>query len=136
MLKRFVDAQEHSYAAALREIRAGRKESHWMWYIFPQLKGLGRSPTAEYYGITDLQEAKGYFDHPILGPRLTEISEALLSLDCNNASQIFGWPDDMKLRSCMTLFAVAAPDEPIFQAVLDKFFGGEKDPRTLALLNL
>ena len=133
-LERFVRAQEHSYDAALREIRGGRKRSHWMWYIFPQIAGLGMSSTAQYYAIYDLTEAEEYMAHPILGPRLLEISRALLALDTSDADAVFGWPDNLKLRSSMTLFHCADPDCPVFQQVLDKFFGGRPDERTLAIL--
>ena len=111
-LDRFVKAQAYDYDAALREIRSGRKRSHWMWYIFPQLQGLGFSSTAQYYGIRDLEEAKAYIAHPVLGPRLKEISEALLGLDTRDPSAVMGYPDDLKLRSCMTLFELAAPEQP------------------------
>ncbi len=135
-LERFVRAQEHSWHDALAEIRGGRKRSHWMWYIFPQIAGLGMSSTAQYYAIQDLQEAEEYLAHPILGPRLLEISRALLALDTDDASAVFGWPDDLKLRSSMTLFSCAAEDCPVFQQVLDKYYGGLPDERTLALLGL
>ena len=135
-LDRFVKAQAYDYDAALREIRSGRKRSHWMWYIFPQLQGLGFSSTAQYYGIRDLEEAKAYMAHPVLGPRLTEISEALLGLDTCDPSAVMGYPDDLKLCSSMTLFELAAPDQPVFGKVLDKFYGGRRDPLTLRLLGL
>ncbi len=135
-LERFVRAQIGSYETALWEIRRGRKCSHWMWYIFPQIAGLGMSSTAQYYAIQDLQEAEEYLAHPILGPRLREISAALLKLESSDAYAIFGWPDDLKLRSSMTLFSCAAEDEPLFQQVLDKFYAGAPDERTLALLGL
>lgn len=105
-----------------------------MWYVFPQLAGLGRSSTAKYYGITDLQEAQDYINDPLLGARLVEISEALLALDTNDAYRVFGCPDNMKLKSSMTLFAIAAPELKVFQKVLDKYFGGERDKRTIELL--
>ena len=134
-LDRFVAAQAGSYETALAEIRSGYKRSHWMWYIFPQLQGLGYSSTAQYYAIEDLDEAQAYLLHPVLGPRLLEISEALLALDTDDADEVFGWPDNLKLRSCMTLFQCAG-DEKIFGQVLAKFFGGEPDERTLALLDM
>ena len=134
MLKRFLDAQERDYEQALKEIRSGRKRSHWIWYIFPQLEALGYSSTAKYYGIRDLDEAKAYLAEPTLRARLLEISEALLSLPENDPSIVMGYPDDLKLRSSMTLFAVADPDCPVFQQVLDKYYGGKPDPRTLELL--
>ena len=134
-LTRFHEAQKGVYQEALREIRNGKKRSHWMWYIFPQIAGLGRSSMAQYYGIKGLGEAKEYLRDPILRARLTEISQALLALEIDDASQIFGWPDDMKLRSSMTLFSCADPGIAVFQKVLDKFFQGEKDELTLRILN-
>lgn len=133
-LDRFVRAQARDYDAALREIRSGRKRSHWMWYVFPQLQGLGFSSTAQYYGIRDLGEAKAYMAHPVLGPRLAEISEALLALDSSDPSAVMGYPDDLKLRSCMTLFELAAPEQPVFARVLEKYYSGRRDGRTLELL--
>ena len=133
-LDRFVKAQAYDYDAALREIRSGRKRSHWMWYIFPQLQGLGFSSTAQYYAISDLQEAKDYLAEPTLRARLLEISGALLTLDTNDASAVFGWPDDMKLRSSMTLFAEAEPECTVFTEVIEKYFGGVKDDKTLKIL--
>ena len=133
-LARFVKAQEGDYARALREIQSGRKRSHWMWYIFPQLRGLGFSSTAQFYGIRDLEEARAYWTHPVLGPRLVEISEALLALETNDPGRVLGYPDDLKLRSCMTLFELAAPEQPVFGRVLEKFYAGRRDPRTLELL--
>ena len=133
-LDRFVKAQEYDYDTALREIRGGRKRSHWMWYIFPQLRGLGYSSTAQFYGIRDLQEARDYMAHPLLGPRLLEISEALLELETDNPSAVMGYPDDLKLCSCMTLFELAAPEQPVFARVLEKYYAGRRDQRTLTLL--
>ena len=133
-LSRFLNAQARDYETALREIRAGHKRSHWIWYIFPQLQGLGFSPTAQYYGIRDLEQAKDYMAHPVLGPRLVEISGALLSLPGSNPSAVMGYPDDLKLCSCMTLFELAAPDEPVFGRVLEKYYGGRRDRMTLNLL--
>ena len=135
-LDKFVSAQSRDYETALREIRDGRKRSHWMWYIFPQLQGLGFSQTAQYYGIRDLEQAKDYMEHPILGPRLVEISEALMGLRISNPGVVMGYPDDLKLCSCMTLFELAAPDQPVFGQVIDKFFGGRRDRITLELLGL
>ena len=132
-LNRFLTAQERSYDAALAEIKAGRKRTHWMWYIFPQIAGLGMSSTAQYYSIQDRLEAEEYMAHPVLGARLLEISRALLTLESSDATAVMGYPDDLKLRSCMTLFAQVC-DDPVFEAVLDKFFGGHPDSRTLALL--
>ena len=138
-LERFVSAQAHSYDDALREVRAGRKRSHWMWYIFPQLQGLGYSSTSQYYGIRDLEEAKDYLQHPVLGPRLVEISEALLTLDTDDASAVMGYPDNLKLHSCMTLFELAAfelasPEVHVFSRVQEKYFAGHADRRTRELL--
>ncbi len=132
-LQRFVKAQEHDFARALWEIKNGRKMSHWMWYIFPQLQGLGHSMTAQYYAIKDRKEAEAYMNHPILGGRLLEISGELLKLKSNDAGEVLGWPDDMKLKSSMTLFETVSA-EPVFGQVLDKFFGGERDRKTLDLL--
>ena len=133
-LDRFLKGQARNYDAALREIRDGCKRSHWMWYVFPQIQGLGYSSTAQYYAIRDLGEAKAYLQHPILRERLLEISNTLLALDSHSASEVFGWPDDMKLRSSMTLFAEAEPDCEVFQRVLDQYFHGKKDDNTLAIL--
>lgn len=136
MLDRFLDAQRGDYAAALAEVRRGRKTSHWMWYIFPQIAGLGQSSTARYYSIRDLEEAREYYAHPVLGQRLREISGALLELRGSDSVTVFGGIDSMKLKSSMTLFAVAAPDDPLFQQVLDKYYGGEQDAMTLRILGL
>ncbi len=133
-LEKFHKAQEKDYKTALREIQNGRKDSHWMWYIFPQLKGLGRSGMADYYGISNINEAKQYLADPVLGPRLLEISSALLEIDTNDAEKVMGYPDHLKLKSCMTLFAAADPHNEIFQNVLQKYFNGEKDQKTLWLL--
>ena len=130
-LERFVTAQARDFDTALEEIKHGRKRSHWMWYVFPQIQGLGMSSTAQYYSIKDLQEARDFLAHPVLGRNLLEISNALLRLDTNNPSAVMGWPDDLKLCSCMTLFEAADPDEPVFGAVLDKFYHGERDRLTL-----
>ena len=135
-LERFVSAQRGRYNTALAEIRRGRKESHWIWYIFPQIAGLGMSSTSRHYAISGLDEAAAYLAHPVLGERLEEISRALLEVPTDNASQVFGWPDDMKLRSSMTLFSLVKPGNPVFSAVLDKFFGGQKDESTLQILGL
>ncbi|XWW43789.1 DUF1810 domain-containing protein [Fibrella sp. USSR17] len=133
-LSRFVDAQANNYADALAEIRNGRKTSHWMWYVFPQLTGLGLSSTAIFYGLKDLQEATTYLNHPVLGPRLIDIATAMVHVDGKTANQILGSPDDMKLRSSMTLFSLVPDTNPVFQAVLDKYYNGAPDPKTLALL--
>ena len=134
-LNRFISAQERSYDAALREIKAGHKRTHWMWYIFPQIAGLGFSSTAQFYAISSMQEAKDYYAHPVLGKRLVEISEALLALDTSDAGAVMGYPDDLKLRSSMTLF-LAASDDAVFQKVLDKFYSGKPDSKTLSILGL
>lgn len=134
-LERFKEAHQRDYATALAEIRSGRKKSHWMWYIFPQIAGLGMSYTAQLYAIKDIEEARQYIAHPVLGARLIEISNALLTLDCSDATAVMGYPDDLKLRSCMTLFAQVS-DDPVFDAVLAKFYGGRADARTLELLSL
>lgn len=134
-LSRFLKAQESDYDTALTEIRAGRKRSHWIWYIFPQMKGLGSSSTSDYYGIRSMEEAKAYLADPILRMRLVEISKALLPHDTSDPCRVMGYPDDLKLCSSMTLFAEADPTEPVFQAVLDKYYGGRKDGETLRLLN-
>ena len=136
MLDRFLDAQRGDYAAALAEVRRGRKTSHWMWYIFPQIAGLGQSSTARYYSIRDLEEAREYYAHPVLGQRLREISGALLELRGSDPVAVFGGIESMKLKSSMTLFAVAAPDDPLFQQVLDKYYGGEQDVLTLRILGM
>ena len=133
-LGRFLKVQEKDYPTALAEIRNGEKESHWIWYIFPQLTELGQSPTAKFYGLSGLEEARAYLAHPLLRERLTEISSALLELDSDDAEDVMGWPDDLKLCSSMTLFAEAEPENAVFQKVLGKFFGGKKDPKTLDLL--
>ncbi len=134
-LNRFISAQERSYDAALREIKAGHKATHWMWYIFPQIAGLGFSSTAQYYAISSMQEAKDYYAHPVLGKRFVEISEALLALDTSDAGAVMGYPDDLKLRSSMTLF-LAASGDAVFQMVLDKFYSGKPDSKTLSILGL
>lgn len=133
-LQRFLDAQEHDFEIALAEIRRGRKQSHWMWYIFPQIAGLGFSETARFYAIKDKTEAENYLAHPTLGKRLIEISSALMEIEGKTANQIFGNPDDMKLKSSMTLFGALDAANPLFQKVLDKYFGGAKDLRTIEIL--
>ena len=132
-LSRFVRAQSCSYESAKEELLNGRKESHWMWYIFPQLRGLGHSSISYEYGIENIEEARLYFNDKILGPRLVELCNILLKLECNDASRIFGYPDDMKLKSSMTLFYLATK-EKVFKDVLDKFFNGELDNKTIELL--
>lgn len=133
-LERFISAQENSYKTALSEIQNGKKLSHWIWYIFLQLKGLGRSYNSEYYGIENADEAKSYLLHPILGARLIEITEALLNLNENNPLKVMGNPDDLKLKSCMTLFVYISEDSSIFHRVLDKYFGGSRDDITLSII--
>jgi uncharacterized protein (DUF1810 family) len=133
-LCRFIDAQESDYRSALAEIEAGRKESHWMWYVFPQYDGLGFSPTSKHYAIKSPEEAEAYLGHPVLGPRLGECVEALLAVTGRSADEIFGSPDDMKLKSCMTLFAHISPEGSAFEQVLDKYFDGHRDLTTLELI--
>ena len=136
-LARFVHAQQAGYAAALAELRAGAKRSHWIWFVFPQLRRLGRSATAQKYGITSLEEARAYLAHPVLGPRLRECASVLASHAGRSATDILGYPDDLKVRSSMTLFARAADedDRAVFRAVLDAFYDGRDDPATLELLS-
>ncbi len=133
-LERFVKAQENSYETALSEIRNGRKRSHWMWYIFPQIIGLGRSGIAVFYSIVDEGEARAYMQNDLLKNRLLEISNALLEIESSDPEHVMGFPDNLKLQSCMTLFAEVAENEDVFQKVLDKFFNGEKDKHTLQIL--
>lgn len=133
-LDRFLNAQKKSYNTALEEIKSGRKRSHWMWYIFPQITGLGFSITARFYEIKSMNEAKEYTEHPVLFPRLVEISEKLLELPSDDATEIFGFPDNVKLKSSMTLFALVS-DNPVFNKVLKKFFNGETCEFTLNFAN-
>ncbi len=133
-MKRFIEAQEGMYPRALAELKAGRKQSHWMWFIFPQIAGLGISETSRFYAIRDLQEAMQYLDHPLLGKRLEECCQALLLLEGLSVLHIFGSPDDLKLKSSMTLFSQAADEPEIFERVLDRYYSGEKDERTLDIL--
>ena len=135
-LERFVSAQARDYGTALAEIRSGHKRSHWMWYIFPQLQGLGMSSTAQYYGIRGIEEAKRFIAHPVLGRNLREISNALLALDTNDPAAVMGWPDNLKLCSCMTLFEAAAENPEVFQRVLEKYYQGKRDGRTLRMLGM
>ena len=132
-LSRFIKAQESDYATALSEIRAGRKRTHWIWYIFPQIRGLGISATSQRYVIADLEEAKEYLADDTLRGRLLEISQALLDLPETDIGTVMGFPDDLKLRSSMTLFQLAEPSCGIFQQVLDKYFGGKPDEKTIAI---
>jgi uncharacterized protein (DUF1810 family) len=133
-LQRFVDAQDRVYATVIDELRGGRKRGHWIWFVFPQLRGLGRSPTALHYGIASLGEARAYLAHDVLGPRLRECARLVAAIDDRSAEDIFGFPDDLKVRSSMTLFALATDDNADFIAVLDKFYNGEEDPVTVAQL--
>ena len=137
-LRRFVDAQDRVYDTVLAELRNGAKRSHWIWFVFPQLRGLGRSDTAHRYGVSSLDEARAYLAHPVLGPRLRECTRLVAAIDGRSVDDIFGWPDNMKVRSSMTLFAHAATEPEAradFRRVLDKFYSGEDDPATLELLN-
>ena len=133
-LLRFVDAQHPVFSHALEELRAGHKTRHWIWFIFPQLQGLGQSETSRRFAISGAEEARAYLQHDVLGPRLEECVSTLLQHRDKSARQILGHPDDLKLRSCLTLFASVQPEQPLFQQALDQFFAGEPDPRTLLLL--
>lgn len=133
-LDRFVEAQAPVYTRALAELTAGRKQSHWMWFVFPQLSGLGRSPMAQHYALHSREEARSYLAHPLLGARLKECTRAVLGVTGKTAHEIFDTPDDLKFHSSMTLFAHAAPDEQLFHAALEKYFGGVEDPLTLQKL--
>jgi len=133
-LQRFVDAQDRVYDGVLGELRAGAKRSHWIWFIFPQLSALGSSSTAKLFGVESLAEARAYLAHPVLGPRLRECARLVTSIEGHSVDEIFGWPDNLKVRSSMTLFARAADDNADFLAVLEKFYGGQQDPRTLELI--
>jgi uncharacterized protein (DUF1810 family) len=132
-LQRFVDAQEHVYERALSEIKSGRKRSHWMWFIFPQFDGLGASSMSKRYAIRSVAEAKAYLAHPLLGPRLLESAEAALAVQTSSALELFGSPDDMKLRSCATLFASVSSEDSVFSQLINKYFDGKPDDRTLQL---
>jgi len=133
-LSRFLAAQDPIYPGALSEIRAGRKRTHWMWFVFPQAIGLGTSYTAQHYAIRSMDEARAYLAHPILGHRLRECAESLLRLRGKSASEIFGYPDDVKLRSSMTLFASVAEEDSVFEEVLERYFGGKPDSLTLGFI--
>ncbi len=133
-LQRFVDAQAHTYDQALAELRAGQKRTHWMWFVFPQIAGLGRSGMAQRFAIHGLAEAKAYLSHPLLGRRLVEAAKALTALDTEDPVEVFGSVDAMKLHSSMTLFAQADPEEPVFREVLDHYFGGTLDEETTSRL--
>lgn len=133
-LARFVQAQDPVIETVLAELKQGRKQTHWMWFVFPQVAGLGRSPTAEFFAISGLAEARAYLAHPVLGPRLLACTRRVLALDGRSAGQIFGQPDDLKFRSCMTLFLKASEDGEPFRTALARYFGGAPDPETLRLL--
>lgn len=134
-LDRFLFAQEDDYLQALTELRAGRKQSHWMWYVFPQLNGLGFSSMSRRYAIQSTAEARAYLRHPILGPRLVECCKAAVAVHERSATDVFGSPDDMKLRSCATLFAAVSPSGSVFEQVLDRFFHGKRDAQTVRLMD-
>ena len=133
-LGRFTGAQDSVYDRVLAELRDGRKRTHWMWFVFPQIDGLGHSSTARHYAIKSMAEARAYLDHTVLGKRLRECAEVLLAVEGRSASEIFGYPDDLKLCSSMTLFARAAGPGSVFERVLERYHDGEEDPRTLELL--
>lgn len=131
---RFLSAQQNIYSQVLKELQNGKKTSHWMWFIFPQIDGLGHSSTAKYYAIKNITEAKEYLAHPVLGKRLLECSEIILSIKNKSAEEIFGYPDYLKLRSCMTLFNFISPQENVFENLLNKYFANEKDEKTISIL--
>lgn len=133
-LDRFRVSQQTFYATALAEIQSGHKQSHWVWYIFPQLKGLGHSENAQYYGIENIEEARAFLQDKTLRANLLEITNALLGLESNDAEWVMGWPDNLKLQSCMTLFELAEPSISVFQKVLKKYYNGEEDANTLRLI--
>ena len=134
-LQRFVDAQDRVYGAVIEELRSGRKRSHWIWFVFPQLRGLGSSPTAVRYGISTREEAVAYLAHEVLGPRLRECTRLVAQIDGRSIEEIFGWPDYLKVRSSMTLFARSTEDNAEYLAVLEKFYDGEQDPVTVEALS-
>ena len=133
-LQSFVDAQATAYREVCEELRAGRKRSHWIWFIFPQMRGLGHSEMAQHYGVSSREEAEAYLAHPVLGARLRECTRLVVEVEGRSVDQIFGYPDNLKFHSSMSLFASAAPDEPVFREALQKYFGGQLDPNTVALL--
>jgi uncharacterized protein (DUF1810 family) len=133
-LNRFVRAQENDYERALSEITSGQKRTHWMWYVFPQLDGLAFSPTAKRYAIKSIEEARAYLEHPILGPRLLNCAEAVVAVEGRSATEIFGSPDDLKLKSCATLFSCVTSPGSVFDRLLEKYYAGVRDGRTLELL--
>lgn len=134
-IERFTEPSNRMYNTALAEIKSGKKQSHWMWYIFPQLKGLGKTTTSQLYGISSIAEAKAYLAHPVLGVRLREITQAVLDVKTKTAFEIFGTPDYLKLKSCMTLFKIASPEEILFQKVIDQYYMGNDDGLTKMKLN-
>jgi uncharacterized protein (DUF1810 family) len=134
-LARFIAAQDPVMDHVLAELRAGQKASHWMWFVFPQAQGLGSSSTARHYAIATREEARSYHEHPVLGARLKKCTQRVLNIEGRSAEQIFGYPDDLKFRSCMTLFAQVAPEEPLFRAAVQKYFDGAPDSRTLEILD-
>jgi len=133
-LRRFVEAQEGIYSSVVRELERGHKNGHWIWYIFPQISGLGRSETSRRYAISSLEEARAYLEHPTLGPRLRECTQRVMDIEGRTAEEIFGQTDAMKLRSCMTLFSQATQDNEVFVDALAKYFGGSVDPLTMQAL--
>lgn len=133
-LNRFVDAQAGIYTSVINELRAGSKRSHWMWFIFPQIDGLAMSATSRHYAIKSMDDARVFLEHPILGPRLIECSQTLVGIEGRSASQIFGYPDDLKLKSSMTLFSLVDNADPVFDSVLEKYFDGERDDRTVEIV--
>jgi uncharacterized protein (DUF1810 family) len=133
-LSRFISAQDSIYDRVVEELKSGRKKSHWMWYIFPQIDGLGYSATSKHYAIKSMEEAQAYLNHPVLGSRLLECADAVLAVEGRSASDIFGYPDDVKLKSSMTLFATVADPKSVFVRVLDKYFQGKRDVKTLQIL--
>jgi len=135
-LERFVIAQQRDYEQALAELRAGAKRTHWIWYVLPQLRGLGSSPMAQRYGISSLDEARAYLAHPVLGPRIRECAALIAASATTTADAYFGYPDDRKVRSSITLFMRADPDEPAFRAVIDRYYGGRPEPRTDEMLGI
>jgi uncharacterized protein (DUF1810 family) len=135
-LGRFLEAQDDDFEQALSEIKSGKKRTHWMWYIFPQFDGLGFSSTAKHYSVKSIEEARAYLEHPVLGPRLRECAEAVIGVEGRSASEIFGYPDDLKLKSCATLFACVSPRGSVFERLLEKCYGSQRDAKTLRLLGL
>lgn len=133
---RFLQAQEDDFEQAFSEIKRGKKRTHWMWYIFPQFDGLGFSSTAKHYSVKSIEEARAYLEHPVLGPRLMECAEAVISVEGRSASEIFGYPDDLKLKSCATLFACVSPPGSVFERLLEKYYGSQRDQKTLRLLGI